>query len=711
MELSEPQFDRDSHLDDSESPMQALAQHPHIIYPINISDAAARVKKTQDDTIETSAVQEASSGTTEQSTDRESSQDLDHDHSEPPQGLVIAQDHNKHAHHHQQYHHQQPQSGTQCLLSPIFDDTNNVAVDDDENRPNATTTSDCHRASSSSATCTEASAQSEFAPKPPATASTSDTPTVPMAFMLRGDSVWPCTVTQLMNEGLQYKDKDDDDDLSDEAADSITMGAKKRSTDKGGAAYDSMKKRRRSKGEFGKLTPRSNIQPMPPPPKAKYVLPKRQCRLTQVMDLKNVPAWPSWPPKHGVFDFNISKFDKSTTSATATTETSNRKRQRRAKMEESSRNFICRQTHAAGETCRCRKRAFIVAIELSRPLSACSRETDQHPGWIESIKKRKIHQQATKWTSTLAPPPYLKLLTMRDFWDVMDTRMEDQKNESTTAHNRTSKTLMGRTGKRTTVRQYSCPMQSMRGLWEEELRMQRERQMIPDTVRRPLRNKIFNARPIATTTNTKPVLPSLIGSSSSSTTSSSSSSTSSVSSSSPSSRSSSSTTTTSQDLNASDPSAYETQEEPASQPTLTELDLSLKKKHRAAVIVRSHAISEGSDMSEYKPWKDGTVTPKQGSLMSLKELRCNIMDPWPLEESKSRDECTRILHRMREQLNIVINLQSQVSIELLLALYGPHFMQTSSFRAIEQLLWGAKGHSQTQPHADTTSAAPPLVQA
>ena len=64
-------------------------------------------------------------------------------------------------------------------------------------------------------------------------------------------------------------------------------------------------------------------------------------------------------------------------------------------------------------------------------------------------------------------------------------------------------------------------------------------------------------------------------------------------------------------------------------------------------------------MSEYKPWKDGTVTPKQGTLRSLKDQRCNIMDPWPLEESKSKVECTRVLHRMREQLNIVINLQSK----------------------------------------------------
>ncbi|KAF9291417.1 hypothetical protein BGZ68_004065 [Mortierella alpina] len=35
-----------------------------------------------------------------------------------------------------------------------------------------------------------------------------------------------------------------------------------------------------------------------------------------------------------------------------------------------------------------------------------------------------------------------------------------------------------------------------------------------------------------------------------------------------------------------------------------------------------------------------------------------MLGPWPVEESRARDECTRILHRMREQLNVVINLQT-----------------------------------------------------
>src|SRR5690348_2489843 len=48
------------------------------------------------------------------------------------------------------------------------------------------------------------------------------------------------------------------------------------------------------------------------------------------------------------------------------------------------------------------------------------------------------------------------------------------------------------------------------------------------------------------------------------------------------------------------------------------------------IFLLAHAITEGSDMSEYKPWKDGTVTPRQGSLQALKASRSNIMDPWPV---------------------------------------------------------------------------------
>lgn len=71
------------------------------------------------------------------------------------------------------------------------------------------------------------------------------------------------------------------------------------------------------------------------------------------------------------------------------------------------------------------------------------------------------------------------------------------------------------------------------------------------------------------------------------------------------------------------------------------------------------AVSEGQALSEYQPWRDGTTIPSQGSLKTLHEIRQTVMDPWPEEISRAKDECTRILHRMREQLNIVINLQSK----------------------------------------------------
>ncbi|KAF9199698.1 hypothetical protein BGZ49_010161 [Haplosporangium sp. Z 27] len=372
---------------------------------------------------------------------------------------------------------------------------------------------------------------------------------------------------------------------------------------------------------------------------------------------------------------------------------------------------FCQHAHTLVDGCQCRKRIFVEAIELSRPLSAGSRSTEHHPGWIESIKKRKIHQYPTKWTSTLSPSPYVKLMTIRDFWDVMKIRQDSSSpsNNGDMDSNSISNQYFSnqRSIRNKTVRQYPRPSQFLRGLWEEELRQQREQKMIPDTIRRPHRSKIFNSKPIGLG-NSKPALPSLLSSNQIKT------------------KKSEDEVNT---VNGSN-GAIGNQLSP---PIMAEFDLTLKKKHRAAAIIRSHAIAEGSDMAEYKPWKDGTVIPQRGNLRSLKDLRNNIMDPWPTEESKSRDECTRILHRMREQLNIVINLQihlrsmiktaptqwsfllsirhpAQVSIELLLALYGPHFMQTSNFRAIEQLLWGAKSQPQPQSHADTSTANTALLQ-
>ncbi|KAG0207523.1 hypothetical protein BGX28_001245 [Mortierella sp. GBA30] len=137
--------------------------------------------------------------------------------------------------------------------------------------------------------------------------------------------------------------------------------------------------------------------------------------------------------------------------------------------------------------------------------------------------------------------------------------------------------------------------------------------------------------------------------------------------------------------------------------------------------MNTQVLSEGYDLNEYKPWRDGTVTPHQGSIHGLRHMRSTMLEPWPVEESRAKDECTRVLHRMREQLNVVINLQihlrsmiktvpshmsflfsvrhpGQVSIELLHALYGPQFMQSSAFRAIEQLLWGKKQPPRIEHH-------------
>ncbi|KAF9920852.1 hypothetical protein FBU30_009197 [Linnemannia zychae] len=412
-------------------------------------------------------------------------------------------------------------------------------------------------------------------------------------------------------------------------------------------------------------------------------------------------------------------------------------------------SLICRQQHDVPEKCQCRKRAFADAFEFSQPFTMNAEVACYHPNWIESIKKRKIHQNATKWTSALSPAPYVRLLTLRNFWEMMEPRQDltwriienntqSEKDDNTEVEeqsqelnesgnisipsemeaeteiisikNMTRQKIVARRNSRSnsvrTVKHVPCPGHFLRGLWEEEIRDQRIRQMIPDTVRKPIRGKIYHAKPIMTIIKqNKPSLLNFLTADTSS---------------------SNSATISAEGIAAeskNDSSTVDKKDsicEPSQDTTITsstELELSLKKKHRAAAIIRSHAITEGSDMSEYKPWKDGTVVPRQGSLQALKASRSNIMDPWPVEEAKSKDMCMRVLHRMREQLNIVINLQihlrsmmktapaqwsfllsirhpGQVSIELLLALYGPHFMQTSNFRAIEELLWGAKGHSQ-----------------
>ncbi|GJJ78660.1 hypothetical protein EMPS_11019 [Entomortierella parvispora] len=371
----------------------------------------------------------------------------------------------------------------------------------------------------------------------------------------------------------------------------------------------------------------------------------------------------------------------------------------------------------ASDTPQSRKRVFTEAIAISGPLGNRVKPID-HPDWVESVKRRKVHQYATRWTSRLSPSPYVKLLTVRDFWDLMDDRTDlswrAEKDMDTDSMSQSTDDCMKRSSRQ--LIHHPCPTQFLKGLWEEEMMVIRKRQMIPDNVRKPNRSKVFNPKPLVlvrkTLKATSPPSPTLAPTPL------------------PTEELDSPASTeldmqTDNDTGAKDEATVVPSQAPL------ELDLALKKKHRAAAIIRSHAITEGSDMAEYKPWKDGTVSPQQGSLQALKELRCHIMDPWPEEISKARDECTRVLHRMREQLNIVINLQihlrsmiktapthwsfllsirhpGQVSIELLLALYGPNFIQTSNFRAIEQLLWGNNKGGNASPSSASSSPSSPL---
>jgi hypothetical protein len=55
---------------------------------------------------------------------------------------------------------------------------------------------------------------------------------------------------------------------------------------------------------------------------------------------------------------------------------------------------------------------------------------------------------------------------------------------------------MGSRSRGKTVVQHPNPSLSLRGLWEEEERNRRQRQMIPDSIHRPTRSKILNRKPI-----------------------------------------------------------------------------------------------------------------------------------------------------------------------------------------------------------------------
>ncbi|KAG0278629.1 hypothetical protein BGZ96_002293 [Linnemannia gamsii] len=469
----------------------------------------------------------------------------------------------------------------------------------------------------------------------------------------------------------------------------------------------------------------------------------------------------------------------------------------------------------------CRKRTFEDAIELTRPLG--NDPSVEHAAWLGSIKRRKIHHFPTRWTSSLSPSPYIKLLAMRDFWDVMMTRldlswlnlwtasgfksetlrgfggasgMEDDEEEefgrirspmeseaeademdtekdnanlssdlkdnadtadtSTLEHQQPlalerpqltriwslkksddkdsilavtvaspwSMCLMSRRKKRTVVQHPSAAL-FLRGLWEEEEHCRRQKQMIPEGVHKPLRSKVLNRKPLLRTAATATINASSPSNKSQAlATGSKSSSTLKEASSSPLPSSSSErlTSDSSVRFSAEEDDAgdngkckEESGTQSATNSNVGDHNMVLRKKYGPTAALRSNALSEGYDLNEYKPWKDATITPHRGCIQTLRQMRCTMLDPWPAEESRAKDECSRILHVMREQLNVVINLQihlrsmiktapqqmsfllsirhpGQISIELLNALYGPQFMQTNAFRSIEQLLWG-KSHS------------------
>ncbi|KAF9127812.1 hypothetical protein BGX30_014630 [Mortierella sp. GBA39] len=497
-----------------------------------------------------------------------------------------------------------------------------------------------------------------------------------------------------------------------------------------------------------------------------------------------------------------------TTTATATTSPATRSRYQRYHQQQQSLLGACR------------KRTFEDAIELTRPLG--NDPSVEHAGWLGSIKRRKIHHFPTRWTSSLSPSPYIKLLAMRDFWDVMMTRLdlswlnlwtasgsksetlrgfgggvsdmeddedggpgrirspleseaeademdteqvnairssdsEDNTGDATQEHQSRaifeqpqltrisslkksddkdgilaetigspwSMCVMSRRKKRTVVQHPSAAL-FLRGLWEEEEHGRRQKQMIPEGVHKPLRSKVLNRKPLVRTAaaaSTKALSSSgksqslTIGSGSSSTLKETLPSAALSSSTSESSTSSSSTGSTYDESDSIDKenSKEESDSQGASSSNAGDQDMVLRKKYGPTAALRSNAVSDGYDLNEYKPWKDATITPHRGCIQTLRQMRCTMLEPWPVEGSRAKDECSRILHVMREQLNVVINLQihlrsmiktapqqmsfllsirhpGQISIELLSALYGPQFMQTNAFRSIEQLLWG-KNHS------------------
>ncbi|KAF9104077.1 hypothetical protein BGX27_010253 [Mortierella sp. AM989] len=423
----------------------------------------------------------------------------------------------------------------------------------------------------------------------------------------------------------------------------------------------------------------------------------------------------------------------------------------------------------------CRKRTFEDAIELGRPLGK-DPSVELHRGcWFGSIKRRKIHHFPTRWTSTLSPSPYVKLMAMRDFWDIMKSRLDlswldlwtvttskwqgfekvivEEETEAESDMDIGNKEVAGaitttstdamteqqmeldcvsrwcekdeelsyaespvsrlRAHRRRTLVQHPSTSLFLRGLWEEEERSKRQRQMIPECVHRPMRSKILNRKPIPKMSVAKNQSPTawIFSKAERDATLASSSSSSSLS---YASDSSDQTMVDSDDEDAFTKDDLKSEQEPSQkrqQQRQQQADQEMTLRKKPTATIRSNALADGGDLNEYKHWKDATVSPNTGSIRKLYQMRRTVLHPWPVEESQAKDECTRMLHRMREQLNVVINLQiylrtamkatpsqasfmlsirhpGQISVELLNELYGPQFLQTNAFRSIERLLWG-----------------------
>ncbi|KAF9934298.1 hypothetical protein BGZ67_003963 [Mortierella alpina] len=174
--------------------------------------------------------------------------------------------------------------------------------------------------------------------------------------------------------------------------------------------------------------------------------------------------------------------------------------------------------------------------------------------------------------------------------------------------------------------------------------------MIPDGVHKPPRSKILNRKPIPRLNphNAQPLARANLSSRSTS----------------------SSSLSHSEDENQNSQEGLQSPSSTETGQSATVTEVLTKKKHgpSASATVRSQALSEGYDLNEYRPWRDVHLRSMIKTVPAHMSFLLSIRHP------------------------------GQVSIELLNALYGPQFMQSSAFRAIEQLLWGRKQPQRIEHH-------------